>query len=326
MRQTNLGTFGPVSRLTIGGGGIGQIWGETDSAEAVATLRAALDGGITLIDTAPMYRHCEAVVAEAFAGRLPDGVRITSKVRLGSPPPDEVGARVRQSVEASLAAMRLERIDLFFLHTNICRDDYVYAVRPDRQDVFATRWSHYAEGFIPAVEALKAEGKIGAWGITGVGVPETVIAALAHTPRPAVVQAVTNLLDSAGGMRSYAEPARPRDIIAAAVRNGVGVMGIRAVQAGALTSAIDRDLPDAHAEARDFDRAGPWRALCRELGEDPAALAHRYALSMDGVDTVVLGVKNRAELDQCLAAEAAGPLAAELIARIDGLGLREAAA
>jgi aryl-alcohol dehydrogenase-like predicted oxidoreductase len=38
---------------------------------------------------------------------------------------------------------------------------------------------------------------------------------------------------------------------------------------------------------------------------------------MDGVDSVILGVKNRAELDECIAAEAAGPLDGELMARID---------
>ena len=48
-----------------------------------------------------------------------------------------------------------------------------------------------------------------------------------------------------------------------------------------------------------------------------AALAHRYALSIDHVDTVVLGVKNRDELRECVAAEAAGPLEPELIERID---------
>ena len=54
---------------------------------------------------------------------------------------------------------------------------------------------------------------------------------------------------------------------------------------------------------------------------DPALLAHRYALDIKGVDTVVLGVKNRAELAQCLEAEALGSLPTELRARIDGLGL-----
>ena len=94
-------------------------------------------------------------------------------------------------------------------------------------------------------------------------------------------------------------------------------MGIRAVQAGALTDAIDRELPPDHAEAADFRRAAPFRALARELGESPASLAHRYALGMEGVSTVILGVKNRAELAECLAAEAKGPLDAELTARID---------
>jgi aryl-alcohol dehydrogenase-like predicted oxidoreductase len=105
----------------------------------------------------------------------------------------------------------------------------------------------------------------------------------------------------------------------------VGVLGIRAVQAGALTAAIDRTLPPEQADARDYARAAPYRTLCRELGQDPAVVAHRYALAMDGVDSVILGVKNRAELAQCLDAEAQGPLEPELVRRIEALGLRDAA-
>jgi aryl-alcohol dehydrogenase-like predicted oxidoreductase len=321
MRSASLGPLGRVSRLTLGGGGIGQVWGETSGDEAAATLRLAVDRGIDLIDTAPIYGKCEALVGEVFGGKLPAGVRITSKVRLGSPAAGESSARIAQSLEASLAAMKLERVDLYFLHTNICEDDYVYAVRPDRRHVFATTWSIYAGEFIPAMLRLVAAGKIGAWGITGSGVPQTILRALRHEPRPAAVQAVTNLLDSAGGLRNYAEPARPRAIIRAARDSGVGVLGIRAVQAGALTAAIDRALPADQADARDYARAAPYRALCRELGQDPALVAHRYALAMDGVDTVILGVKNRAELLQCLDAEAQGALEPELVERIDALGL-----
>ena len=322
MRTAKLGRFGDVSRLTLGGGGIGEIWGRTDRAEATATVREAVASGITLIDTAPAYRHCEQVIAETWNGHLPDGVRITSKVRLGTPPPGEVAGRVGAAIDATLTAMKLARVDLYFLHTNICPDDYVYALNPDRQDTFSTRWHAYAGEFIPAMQALIEAGKIGDWAITGTGVPSTILDALGHDPRPAVAQVITNLLDSPGGIQSYAEPPSPRQIIAKASAEGIGVMGIRAVQAGALTSAIDRDLPEDHAEARDFRRAAPWRALCRELGEDPAVLSHRYALSMEGVDTVVLGVKNRDELAGCLAAEAAGPLEPALMARIDSLGLR----
>ena len=73
MHTVNLGPLENVSRLTLGGGGLGQLWGETTGEEAVATVHAAVDAGITLIDTAPMYRHCEAVIGEALnaaEGRL----------------------------------------------------------------------------------------------------------------------------------------------------------------------------------------------------------------------------------------------------------------
>jgi aryl-alcohol dehydrogenase-like predicted oxidoreductase len=94
------------------------------------------------------------------------------------------------------------------------------------------------------------------------------------------------------------------------------VMGIRAVQAGALTSAIDRVLPADHPEMRDFSRAAGFRRLADELKVAPAVLAHRYALSLD-IDTLVLGVKNRRELAECVEAAEVGPLPAELIVRID---------
>ena len=323
MKLTSLGPLKDVSRLTLGGGGLGRIWGETSIDEAVATVHAAVDAGITLIDTAPMYRDCEQVIGAAFEGRLPAEVRITTKHQLGGPPHGETAARLEASLESSLAAMRAERADVFFLHSNIAPDGYVYARHPERQSMFATPWTTYLEEVVPAMEALKARGRIGAWGITGVGVPQKILAALAHDPAPAVVQAVANLLDSPGGMRNFAEPPRPREIIAAAKARGVGVMGIRAVQAGALTAAIDRHLSPNHPESLDYVLATPFRVLCDEVGEDPARIAHRYALSMVGVDTVILGVKNRAELADCIAAEAQGPLETELMARIDALSLRQ---
>ncbi|HEX2593447.1 MAG TPA: aldo/keto reductase [Rhizomicrobium sp.] len=321
MRQAKLGPVGDVSRLTLGGGGIGQIWGETSRAESIATIHNALDRGITLIDTAPMYGNCEIIIGEAFGGTLPGGIRITTKCQLGTAPVGETARRLTASLEASLKAMRLTHVDVFFLHSNICEDGYTYARHPERQDQFSTPWSRYADEFIPAMEALKAAGKISHWGITGTGVPRTIIKALNHALKPAVVQAVANLMDSPGGMRSYAEDPEPRVIIAEAVKNGVGVLGIRAVQAGALTAAIDRSMSANHPETKDFERAATYRALCKELGEDPALVAHRYALSMSGVDSVILGVKNRTELDQCLEAEAKGPLEPAVLSRIEALGL-----
>lgn len=321
MRHARLGPFADVSRLTLGGGGLGLVWGESTEEEAAATVHAAVATGINLIDTAPMYGACEAVIASAFGGVLPAGVRVTTKCQLGTPSAGTAAAKLEESLDASLEAMRLDHADIYFLHSNICEDDTVYAHGNDQRASFATPWSQYVEEVVPTFEDLKRRGRIGAWGITGIGVPGTILKALQHDVKPSVVQAVTNLLDSPGGIRRFAEAPRPRAIIAEANAQDVGVMGIRAVQAGALTAQFDRVVKPSHPDAVDYRRAAPFRALCAELGVDTALLAHRYALDMEGVDTVVLGVKNREELAQCLEAESLGALPADLRARIDGLDL-----
>ncbi len=324
MKTATLGPLGEVSRLTLGGGGIGQIWGENTKDEALATLTAALDGGITVLDAAPMYRNCEAFIGEAFGGHLPAGVKITTKHQLGSPPAAEVAMRLEASLAESLAAMKLDRVDIFFLHSNIHPDGFAYAHGDGHKDAFSTSWSLYRDEVIPAMERLKAQGRIGAWGITGIGVPTAVLRALDHEVQPDAVQAIANLMDSAGALRRYAEPARPREIAAKAKANGIGVMGIRAVQAGALTAGVDRPLSPNNPDNTDFTRAAGFRALCATWGQDPAVVAHRYALRMPNIDTVVLGVKNRIELAQCLEGEAAGPLEPAQVAAIDALGLARA--
>ena len=321
MRTTTLGPLADISRLTLGGGGIGQVWGETSQAEAIATLHAALDAGITVIDSAPMYGACEANLGMAFEGRPPAGVKFTTKCQLGTPPPGAAASILEASLDASLAAMRLDHIDVYFLHSNLHADGFEYAHGDAAKARFSTAWTTYVDEVAPTFERLKADGRIRAWGITGIGVPTAVLSALGHTPRPDVVQVISNLMDSPGALRRYAEPARPRDIAAAAKAAGVGVMGIRAVQAGALTLSVDRELRPNSPDNADYARAAPFRDLCAKWGEDPAVVAHRYALTMANFDTVVLGVKNRVELAQCVAAEAAGAFAPEQLAEIEGLGL-----
>src|SRR5438067_13866152 len=78
MKTSSLGPLGPVSRLALGGGGIGQVWGQVSRDEAAATLKAAIDGGIDILDTAPLYGDCERLIGDTFAGALPAGVKITT--------------------------------------------------------------------------------------------------------------------------------------------------------------------------------------------------------------------------------------------------------
>lgn len=320
MKSVQLGRFGAVSRLTLGGGGIGQVWGQTSEDEAVATLRAAVDAGITLLDAAPGYKICEAMIGRAFEGKLPDGVRVTTKYSLGTVAPDQAYDQFRASLEQSLAAMRLERVDMMLLHSEIRPDDFEYPPGQPPRDERSTALTFYREAVRPAFAQLVRDGLIGDWGITGINHAAATIAALSDGPLPAAVQAIANLLDSPGEMNGTGLDPRPRDVIAAAKAAGVGVMGVRAVQAGALTGALDRD--DNSPTSRDFARAEPYRALCRQWGASPALIAHRYALGIAGVDTLVLGVKNRAELDEAVAAETLGPLETEQVAAIEALGLR----
>ena len=309
MEQRRFGNLGQVSALTLGGGGTGQVWGPTSQQEAVATVKAAVDWGITFLDAAPTYGDgkAEDVIGEAFGGKLPDGVRVSTKCRLGNPRPEDVLARLRTSLDDTLARMKLERVDLFFLHNMIVADG---------DD--GTSRTLFVDAVIPAFEILMKESRIGAWGITGIGVPDAILETIESDPPPQAIQAITNLLDSAGALQRFEGPAKPREIAASAHRRGVGIMGIRAVQAGALTSEFDRQLSDGHPDMADYRRAEPFRELCNELGESPAAVAHRYALSMDEIATIVLGVKNRAELLECVEAESKGRLAPEVMARIDG--------
>jgi aryl-alcohol dehydrogenase-like predicted oxidoreductase len=317
MEQRSFGRLPLVSALTLGGGGLGMVWGETTFAECVATVYAAVEAGITLLDLAPSYGNgkAETVVGEAFAGRLPPGVRVTSKCGIGDPLTAEIEPLLRRSIEDSLARLRLSRLDLFFLHSNVVPDDGHRARRPEAAPRM-TLYASFVDHVRPVFERLVAEGLIGAWGLTGIGHPDTIIRLLGERPAPAAVQCIANLLDSPGALKFFDGPAKPRAVIAAARANGVGVMGIRAVQAGALTTAIDRTLPPDHPEMQDYARAAGFRRLAVSLGVSPAFLAHRYALSL-GVDTLVLGIKNRAELAECVAAAEAGPLPAELMARVD---------
>jgi aryl-alcohol dehydrogenase-like predicted oxidoreductase len=311
MEIRTLGGLWPVSALTLGGGGLGQVWGPTSREETVATVREAVDAGITLLDLAPTYGDGEAerVVGEAFAGRRPDGMRLTTKCRVHSPSPSEVFSLLERSLDDSFERMRVDFVDVFFLH------GHLVATEGDGGEI-RTPLALFGEAVRPALERLVSQGRIGAWGITGVGVPSVVLDVIGQDPAPGAVQALTNVFDSEGVPRWFDEPEGPRDIIAAADRRGVGVMGIRAAHAGALTDAIDRDVPVDSPLATDFRRAEPLRRLGGELGCSTASLAHRYALSMPGVDTVVLGVKNRTELRDCLLAEASGPLPPQIVDEI----------
>src|SRR5215831_18375072 len=221
MQQHQFGRLWPVSSLTLGGGGLGMVWGKTTFEECVATVHAAVAAGINWIDLAPRYGDgkAELVVGEAFGGRLPEGVRVTSKCNIGNPASAEIEPLVRQSVEGSLGRLRLSRLDLFFLHSNVVPDVHHISRRPDAAGRM-TPYATFVDQVLPLFERLVTEGVIGAWGLTGIGHPDTIIKLLGERPVPWAVQCIANLLDSPGGLKFFDGPAKPRTVMAAARANG----------------------------------------------------------------------------------------------------------
>jgi aryl-alcohol dehydrogenase-like predicted oxidoreductase len=111
-----------VSRVALGTWAMGGwMWGGTDQRESVATIHAALDQGINLIDTAPVYGFgvSEEIVGAALAG-VRDRAVIATKTGLewrdGKVYRNATPARIMQEVDDSLRRLRTDYIDIYQVH------------------------------------------------------------------------------------------------------------------------------------------------------------------------------------------------------------------
>ncbi len=322
MNYRNFKPYSKISSLTLGGGGIGQVWGETTSEEAVKTVHTALYHGINHFDVAPMYGKGEAerIIGKSLNGSDADDLFFTTKCQLGTLPDTEVYDKLNDSLTRSLDNMKLEKVNLFLLHSQLIEDHYKLYKFDEMRAKSATTLSCFFNAAVPAFERLQKEGKIDHWGIGGLGQEEAIIQALNHSQAPSAVQCVINPLNSAGAIGYVSEAFNPQAILSECQQVDIPILAIRAVQAGALTSSMDRSPHESgfdKSDFDDFDKAQPFRDLAIDWGESPASLAHRYALSTKGVSSVILGVKNRIELKECIEAEAKDLLSDSEIQQIE---------
>jgi aryl-alcohol dehydrogenase-like predicted oxidoreductase len=118
------GTSLKVSRVAIGTWAIGGwMWGGTDEAESIATIHAAIEHGINVIDTAPVYGfgRSEEIVGKAIAeANLRSRVVIATKTGLewesGKVFRNASRARIMQEVENSLRRLRTDYLDIYQVH------------------------------------------------------------------------------------------------------------------------------------------------------------------------------------------------------------------
>jgi aryl-alcohol dehydrogenase-like predicted oxidoreductase len=126
METTTLpGLDQPCSRVGLGTWAIGGwMWGGADERQSIATIRSAIDRGVTFIDTAPIYGHgtSEEVVGKALAEHGGRGdIVLATKVALDWSDDEDVfrnatPARIRTEIEDSLRRLQTDYIDLYQVH------------------------------------------------------------------------------------------------------------------------------------------------------------------------------------------------------------------
>ncbi len=122
MHRRSLGTTGPaVSAIGLGAMGMSDLYGPSDEAESIATIHAAIDAGVTLIDTGDFYGsgHNELLIARALRDRSRDDVRISVKFGALRDPAGGWGgndgrpAAVRNALAQTLVRLGTDHVDVY---------------------------------------------------------------------------------------------------------------------------------------------------------------------------------------------------------------------
>lgn len=295
MRYRRLGRTGlQVSELGFGcGSTAGLFTDQSEDAQRAAT-RLALDGGVTLFDTAFRYG---AGRSETNLGRTlralgdPDVV-VASKLRVERSHLDDIVAAVREMAVEALQRLGRNHLDLVQLHNRVAVED---VLEPEYAGVLSlTDLDH--RGVTAALRALVAEGLARFIGFSGIGEPEAVRAVIAGGEYD-TVQLYYNLLNPSAGMRvtpgfRYIDYAQA---IALAHEHDVGVLAIRALAGGALAEGPPRPAGAgswgvwARGElTADHARAPKLAQLCRP-DETLSQAAIRFVLADARVGSVLVG-------------------------------------
>ncbi len=316
------GTSVEVSRVALGTWAIGGwMWGGTDEAESIATIRAAVEHGIDVIDTAPAYGfgRSEEIVGKAIAeSDLRSRVLIATKTGLewagGKVFRNASRARILQEAEDSLRRLRTDHIDIYQVHW----PDPLVPIEESAE----------------AMRTLFEQGKIRAIGVSNFSVGQ--MDRFRRVAPLHVLQSPYNLFER--GIEA--------DILPYCRKNKIATLGYGALCRGLLSG---RMRPDSKFEGDDLRRTDPKfqpprfaqylaavegldRLAQRRFGKRVIHLAIRWMLDQ-GISTALWGARRpdqlqpvdevsgwsldapaKAEIERILRATVADPVGPEFMA------------
>jgi len=302
-----------VSEIGFGAWAIGGSWGEVAEADAVAALNAALDGGVTFIDTADVYGggRSERIIAQVLKDRGGERPFVATKCGRaeGNRPEHYTRESLERYVDKSLANLQTDALDLLQLH---CPIPEIY----------------YMPEVFEALDGLVAKGKLKRYGVSVQKVEEGLKAI--DYPNLASVQIIYNIFRQRPARLFFRE----------AKAKGVAVIVRVPLASGMLTGKMTKDTAFPADDHRTFNRHGeefdvgetfagvPFEeglAAVDELrplvpaGETMAAFALRWILMADGVTTVIPGAKNEKQAKANTAAAELPPLSDETMAAVKAI-------
>lgn len=299
MNHRQLGSTGiSVSEIALGTWAFAsQVYGQVSGEEAHRTVHAALDQGVTVFDSAPLYGTAEKDgIAEEILGRAlgsnRDKVVVMSKFGRYSTDgaaPNFHARRARESVEGSLRRLGTDRLDVLFFHSPF-----------GPQDIHDDVWEELGR--------LREEGKVRVVGHSISMFQDTCDMALewARERRIGAIQVVLSLLNREAS-----------DLIATMGQLGVGVVARECLANGFLSGTVTREttfgpdnLNSRYSREEIIERVEQVERLNFLVRDDIQSMpmaAMRWVLDQPGISTVLTGASNASQLRDCAAASGARP-------------------
>lgn len=319
MDHRPLGNTGiDVSEIGFGCGNVGGLMIRGAHGDQLQAVARAMELGINYFDTASSYGDCQS---ETNLGRvlkeLAAEVYVGTKFRVTTHDLGRIKGNVISSVEASLARLQREQVDLIQMHNHVASIGEGGSVSPEE-----------ALGeVVEALHVLSGQGKVRFWGMTAVGETAALHRVIGAGSLNSI-QSVYNLVNPSAGtavpdgfdMPDYGNQ------IQLASENGMGVLVIRVLAAGALSGEESRHpvavpsvapIGSSRDYGQDQARAEDFRFLVREgYAASLVEASLRFALSNSGVSSVLVGYSSMEHLEQAVQSAGKGPLPREALERL----------